>query len=410
MFYMKPRSLLGLLLVLLLAGAAGLAEESLTPLEELNRKARAKTKAVARVPLLPENAPAFSGIASLEPTNGGRAPNYLRAAATGAVSPLAHLVKTVLYEGAVEPEIKMAMGLRTAQVYGSAYLATHMQRMLRASARGSALLRPDVGRGEGAEDLAVRYAELLARSIHGVGDADFQKVRGYYNDSQIIELTLTACFFNYLVRYVEALNLPVEPWALDTPYTPPTASFEAPTARVGLLSDATIAWAASVKGPNVVNSMRAMNLSPEIAAAWRQYNTAAREGAAVSREIQLHVSFAVSMTNGCRYCTLHQVQGLRRLGVSPSKLVRMKKEDGALTPRELAAVVFARKLTQNPAGITDADYGRLRAEFGEQGARDVLLQTCTFAFMNRFTDGLRLPSEDEAIQIYRETYGADYSR
>jgi hypothetical protein len=30
--------------------------------------------------------------------------------------------------------------------------------------------------------------------------------------------------------------------------------------------------------------------------------------------------------------------------------------------------------------------------------------------MNRFTDGLRLPSEDAAIQIYRETYGADFSR
>jgi hypothetical protein len=35
----------------------------------------------------------------------------------------------------------------------------------------------------------------------------------------------------------------------------------------------------------------------------------------------------------------------------------------------------------------------------------VLLQTSAFSFMNRFTDGLRLPSEDEAIRVYKEVYG-----
>ena len=33
-----------------------------------------------------------------------------------------------------------------------------------------------------------------------------------------------------------------------------------------------------------------------------------------------------------------------------------------------------------------------------------------FNFMNRFTDGLRLPPEDEAINIYREIYKKDFSR
>ena len=40
----------------------------------------------------------------------------------------------------------------------------------------------------------------------------------------------------------------------------------------------------------------------------------------------------------------------------------------------------------------------LRREFGDVGALEVLIQTCNFAFMNRFTDGLRLASEDEAIR------------
>jgi hypothetical protein len=61
-----------------------------------------------------------------------------------------------------------------------------------------------------------------------------------------------------------------------------------------------------------------------------------------------------------------------------------------------------------PASVTDEDFRALRSEFGEQGAAEVLLQTAAFSFMNRFTDGLRLPSEDEAIRVYRETYGADF--
>ena len=147
---------------------------------------------------------------------------------------------------------------------------------------------------------------------------------------------------------------------------------------------------------------------PTIALPWRAYGTAVREKETIGRDIKLHVSFAVSVLNDCRYCTLHQVLGLRRLGVSPAKLVSMKKDDSQLTPRELAAVTFARKVTRAPAAVNDEDFRALKSEFGEQGATEVLLQTAAFSFMNRFTDGLRLPSEDEAVRTYRETYGADF--
>jgi AhpD family alkylhydroperoxidase len=154
--------------------------------------------------------------------------------------------------------------------------------------------------------------------------------------------------------------------------------------------------------------MRAMYLSPAAASAWQAYGTAAGQYADVDRTLKLHISFAVSMANGCRYCTLHQVLGLRRQGVDIVKLQSMQKDDNQLSPRELTAVQFARKLTANPAGITDADYDKLKATFGEQGAMEVVMQTCNFAYMNRFTDNLRLPSEDEAVSMYYETYGRNY--
>lgn len=45
-----------------------------------------------------------------------------------------------------------------------------------------------------------------------------------------------------------------------------------------------------------------------------------------------------------------------------------------------------------------------------KGALEAVLQTCTFNLMNRFTDGLRLFPEDEAVKIYREVYGRDSAR
>jgi len=144
---------------------------------------------------------------------------------------------------------------------------------------------------------------------------------------------------------------------------------------------------------------------PDLQAVWREFGFQNRQNWSIDRNIQLQISFAVSMANGCRYCTLHQVQGLRRLNVDPKKLLAMKKDDSALTPRELTAVEFARKLTRQPNSVTDEDFEKLKKEFGEQGAVEVVLQTGAFAFMNRFTDGLRLPSEDESVKIYQEVYG-----
>jgi len=60
--------------------------------------------------------------------------------------------------------------------------------------------------------------------------------------------------------------------------------------------------------------------------------------------------------------------------------------------------------------MTDADRQALVTEFGPCGALEVMLQTCAFAFMNRFTDRLQLPSEDEPIRVYQETYGGAWQK
>jgi AhpD family alkylhydroperoxidase len=395
------------------------------PIADIDAKAHSRTAVHARVVLAAGDH--LQGLNSKELLETDHVPNYLRALATypGGAEAFAHLFRTVLYSGELEPEVKMAMGLRVAQTYSATYVALHAERLLRVTPRGEGLLQAiKSGKLDSlapADQLAIKYADLLTPDVHGVSDDDFRSVRAYFNDSQVVELTLTVCFFNYFTRIAEGFNLPLEAWALDTTAQLQIPRADPPLARVGLISDTEMKSTREMqdamnnpKNPasswriGFANSMRAMLRSPEIAAAWRDYGAAVRQSASIDREIQLQVSFAVSMANGCRYCTLHQVLGLQRLGVSMSKLMAMKKDDEALTPSERTAVLFARKLTRDPVSVNDADYASLKTEFGDRGASDVVLQTCAFAFMNRFTDGLRLPSEDEAVRVYREVYKTDW--
>lgn len=380
-----------------------------------------------RMKLIDESSDVFKDVTLFDSKDSKRIPNYLRAFSLRpqAVKPFSEAFATFIYGGTVAPEIKSAMGLLIARSYKSPYVTAHMLRILKTFERGnqlsSAIESNTLQKLNSDEVLALQYAELLNAKVNGVDDEQFRKTRSYFNDSQIVELTMTVSFFNYFTRLCEGLNLPLEKWASE-PIAEGGASTSASKyvrhpARIALISnleiEMTSAAVAQSKDQNrsfgfgMANSQRSMLRVPDITKAWRAYTSLIREGMTITRDIQLQVSFAVSMMNGCRYCTLHQVQGLKRLNIDPAKLISMKKDDSSLTPRELAAVKFARKATEGGgATITDSDWEALKAEFQEIGAFEILIQTCNFSFMNRFTDGLRLPSEDEAVKIYQEVYGS----
>jgi len=433
---MRSRAFLPSGLLALLGAVTSLAAEPArqlarppATLAELNRLAGARIETAGARARLPLADPA-GDVPSLEPPGSQRIPNYVRVFSVmpQGAAPFAHLFQTVLFGGTIPAETKLAAGVRVAQINRSPYVAAHLQRFLRATPRGRTHLAAlQAGQSSvnlpAADQAAIRYADLLTRDIHGITDAEFAKTRQSFHDSQIVELTMAVCFFNYLTRFSEALHLPVEPWVLDPttqPVIPPVRQNPLRQARIGLVSDeemkAVVQAEAAMRDPAtrqtglglpIANSQRAMLRVPDFHAAWRAYGTSVRSNSRIGREVQLQVSLAVSMANGCRYCTVHQIVGLRRQGVDAGKLMAMRKDDEALTPRERTAVAFARQLTAQPDSISDADFARLREEFQEYGALEVVLQTSAFSFMNRFTDNLRLPSEEEAIEIYHEVFGED---
>lgn len=350
--------------------------------------------------------------------SGGRVPDYLRAVAGAnpeAASVLAHLVRTVLFGGTLPSSLKLAMGVEIARQLRADYALAHLRRLARAAGAAS----------DPRTAMAVRYGLDLTRDIYGVDEPSFAQLGARFNDAQVVELTMTTCFFNYFLRLTQGLGVTPEPWLATTaPRLPKPAPTPFAPARVCLASDDELKMAGAILerwgpggagsaslGVGIPNSIRAMVRVPDLYEAWLgRWQTNPARPPLVPRTTLLQVSLAVSTINGCRYCVLHQVSGLRRQGVEIGKLMALQKDDAALTPEEKAAVDFARKLTRDPAGVTEADRTALQARFPGAAAFEVLQQTCRFAFMNRFTDGLRLPSEDEAVHVYRETYGRDFER
>jgi uncharacterized peroxidase-related enzyme len=310
------------------------------------------------------------------------------------------------------------MGLLIARENGSSYLAVHMSRLLKGAERGQTLpraLSADLMREK--ERVALRYAVDLSRAIDGVGDTAFAQARAFYNDSQLIELTAVTAFFNHFARFCQGAGLALEPWTKHAPNSLPVpVRARENRARVTLASDAEIRMAAKHANPSteppremghaIANSRRAILRVPELGEAWYGFRQALRQERKLSRETLHRIAFAVSLANGCRYCVVREVAALRRMGVEPATLLAMREGDAVLAPRERAAVTFARKLTRKPGAVRQSDFAALRAGLGDDtDAMDALLQTCAFNFMNRFTDGLRLPSEEEAIRVFQQVYG-----
>jgi alkylhydroperoxidase family enzyme len=62
------------------------------------------------------------------------------------------------------------------------------------------------------EKAALAYAQQLTFDAHGVDDALFARLRGYYDDGEIVEISAMAGLFNYFNRVNDALQMePTKP-------------------------------------------------------------------------------------------------------------------------------------------------------------------------------------------------------
>jgi uncharacterized peroxidase-related enzyme len=144
----------------------------------------------------------------------GKVPNIFAAMAhrPAALNAFLPLYKAVVNEGTVEPKYKELAYLRASMVNGCEYCTrAHM-----ASSKGAGVTAEQIAAlpfysrsplFDEKEKATILYADRVTRGAAGIRAPQLQELRKYYDEGQIVELTLTICMANFTNRFNDATEL-----------------------------------------------------------------------------------------------------------------------------------------------------------------------------------------------------------
>jgi uncharacterized peroxidase-related enzyme len=98
------------------------------------------------------------------------------------------------------------------------------------------------------------------------------------------------------------------------------------------------------------------------------------------------IAVAVSAVNHCYYCLTAHGAAVRQLSGDPAfgEQIAMNWRAAELTPKQVAMLEFAEKLTEQPAKIIEADRQKLReAGFSDRDIWDIASTAAFFNMSNR---------------------------
>jgi uncharacterized peroxidase-related enzyme len=145
---------------------------------------------------------------------GGKVPNIFAAMAhrPAVLSAFLPLYKAVVNEGTVDAKYKELAYLRASMVNGCEYCSrAHI-----ASSKGAGVTAEQIAAlpfysrsplFDEKEKATILYADRLTRGAAAMRAPALQELRKYYDDGQIVELTMTICMANFTNRFNDALEL-----------------------------------------------------------------------------------------------------------------------------------------------------------------------------------------------------------
>jgi uncharacterized peroxidase-related enzyme len=134
-----------------------------------------------------------------------------------------------------------------------------------------------------------------------------------------------------------------------------------------------------------------VSLNPAAGRALIEFHDAALRNASglVPRDKELIAAF-VSGLNACQYCYGVHSETAKAFGIDANLLEQLLGdiESAAVEPRLRSILSYARKLTLDPARMTQADADAVfAAGWSESELHDAVLTICLFNFMNRLLEG-----------------------
>jgi alkylhydroperoxidase family enzyme len=116
----------------------------------------------------------------------------------------------------------------------------------------------------------------------------------------------------------------------------------------------------------------------------------------------------VSRTNNCQYCLGHQESKLLGAGLKEEQIAALDGDWSEFNPAQRAAFAFARKLTNEPDRLNDADIDSLRKYYKDLQILEIVFSVAGNNAINRWKEGVGVPqSKNGGGFERRNANGAD---
>lgn len=143
------------------------------------------------------------------------------------------------------------------------------------------------------------------------------------------------------------------------------------------------------------NFLRVMAHRPE---AMRDFHRVCEDlmgpGSVLDRRMKEMIYLAVSFVNECSYCSSQHVRGAHAAGLTEGEIREIEVENNQhFTPREQAALHYARELTRTASVDDDTRY-RAQELFATDEFVELTMIVALANFTNRFTNGLAISWEN----------------
>ncbi|QEH36895.1 Carboxymuconolactone decarboxylase family protein [Aquisphaera giovannonii] len=283
---------------------------------------------------------------------------------------------------------------------------------------------------------AFAFTKKLTFEPDKVADADIDRLRAHYSDLQILEIITAVAGFNAMNRWTGALAIPQEehrvyltetsepfrslrsmvaPLPSDAPATTPTCAVprdrgpledgdalkaaldrcrhrnprlplaDEAASRALLPSD----WPDSGPAPEWV---RLLANFPKGGKAWIAQHFYSQTKGRLSPKLKAEIAYAAARNDRAWYALGHAIRRLQDAGLNDEAIAALGRGGDSMPEPERLVLSFSRKLTVDPALITDADVEGLRKHFSDHEVAEIVYQVTDAAFFDRLTEsaGLRL--------------------
>jgi alkylhydroperoxidase family enzyme len=359
--------------------------------------------------------------------------------------------KAVLRLGASDPAMPLDPTLRimffwlVARANNCYYCLGHQEVKLQAAGVSDdrlAALDTDWSEFKPAEAAAFAFVKKLARTPQDVNDADVEALRRHFNDQEILDVLFSTGNYVAMTRWTGGLAIPQEDHRV---YLTPTSekyvnlpSLVAPIdlgqvgsqtvckplaanrrpleSRQEVESRLAVARSRKPRLPLVADAkarallpqdwpstplpqwVRLLANFPDAGKA-RILSISASGGGpggekgSLDRTLRAQIAWIAARQDRAWYALGHAKQRLHALGQSDDAIYALDAPDADVAPAQRAVFHLARKLTVDPALVTDADVEAVRRHFSDRETAEVVYFITVAGFFDRVTEAAGLQLE-----------------